>query len=189
MWTRPTSAVCVRLLMVVALAALALVVPAKAQLGGTPAMPGSPGMIAPGGVSPFGTPQPQQGPPPACQKLITYRDETTKHGRALRAAAQKKALPEEVCNLFKAFLSAEGKMLEGLEENSATCGVPAEVITQVKTSHAKYSQMGKQVCEVAMPGPRPPLFGPLREPTSSSGDFWRGDELDRLFGQQQLFGQ
>jgi hypothetical protein len=148
MRTWQTSVVCVRSLVAAALAALVLVVPAKAQLGDTPGMPGSPGMIAPSGVSLFGAPQSQQGPPPACQKLITYRDETTKHGQALQAAGRKKAPPEEVCKLFKAFLSAEGKMLKGLEENSATCGVPAEVITQVKTSHAKYSQMGKQVCEM-----------------------------------------
>ena len=188
MRTWPTSVVCARLLVTAALTALVLIVPAKAQLGGMPEMPESPGMMAPGGMSPFGAPQPQLGPPPACQKLITYRDETTKHGQALQAAGQKKAPPEEVCKLFKAFLSAEDRMLKGLEENSATCGVPAGVITQVRTSHAKYSQIGKQVCEAAMLGPQPVLFAPRREPRGSSGDFWRDDELDRLFG-RQLFGQ
>jgi hypothetical protein len=189
MRTWQTSVVCVRSLVAAALAALVLVVPAKAQLGDTPGMPGSPGMMAPSGVSPFGAPQSQQGPPPACQKLITYRDETTKHGQALQAAGRKKAPPEEVCKLFKAFLSAEGKMLKGLEENSATCGVPPDVLKQVKTSHAKYSQMGKQVCEMTALGAQPALFGPRREPPGSSGDFWREDELQRLFRQQELFGQ
>src|SRR5262245_47505791 len=126
--------------------------PAAAQFGGMPGMPGSSGM-SPGGMSQFGAPQ--QGPPPACQKLIGYRDETSKHGQALQAAGQKTAPPEEVCKLFKAFIASEGKMLKGLEENSATCGVPPEVITQLKTAHAKYIQMGKQVCEVAAQGPRP----------------------------------
>jgi hypothetical protein len=114
---------------------------------------------------------------------MTYRDETTKYGQALQAAGRNKAPPEEVCKLFKAFLSAEGKMLAGLEENSATCGVPAQVITQVRISHAKYSQIGKQVCEVAMSGPQPTLYGPRRGPPGSSGDFWRDDELQRLFGE------
>ena len=97
--------------------------PAAAQFGGMPGMPGSPGMSPGGGMgSQFGAPpQPQQGPPPACEKLMGYRDETTKHGQALQAAGQKKAQPDEVCKLFKAFLTAEGKMLKGLEENSATC--------------------------------------------------------------------
>jgi hypothetical protein len=86
---------------------------------------------------------------------MAYRDETQKHGQALQAAGQKKAPPEEVCKLFKAFLAAESKMVKGLEDNSAACGVPAEVIKQVKASHGKASQMGKQVCDVAAQGPRP----------------------------------
>ena len=82
-----------------------------------------------------GAPQPQQ-PPPACQKLVALRDETQKHGQALQAAGQKKAPPEESCKLFKAFLAAETKMIKGLEEQSATCGVPPEVLKQVKAGHA-----------------------------------------------------
>ena len=79
--------------------------PAAAQFGGMPGMPGS-------GMSPGGGPggafgaAPQQ-PPPACQQLLTLRDETQKHGQALQAASQKKASPEELCKLFKVFLGAE----------------------------------------------------------------------------------
>ena len=130
--------------------------PAAAQFGGMPGMPGSPGMSpAAAWLAVRRAAAPQQGPPPACEKLMGYRDETTKHGQALQAAGQKKAQPDEVCKLFKAFLTAEGKMLKGLEENSATCGVPPDVIKQVKAAHAKYAQMGKQVCEVAAQGARP----------------------------------
>jgi hypothetical protein len=123
--------------------------PAAAQFGGMPGMPGmSPGV--PGGQ--FGAP-PQ--PPPACQQLLTYRDETQKHAKALQAAGDKKAPPEELCKLFKAFLSVETKMMKGLEEHSATCGVSAEVIKQVKAGHSRASQMSKQICEVAAQGARP----------------------------------
>ena len=83
-----------------------------------------------GGGSPFGAPQ--QGPPPACQQLLSYRDATAKQGQALQAADQKKAEPAEICKLFKAFLGAETKMLKGLEELSSQCGVPADIIKQVK---------------------------------------------------------
>lgn len=130
------------------------VMPATAQFGGMPGMPGSPGMSSPGMPgSQFGAPQ--QGPPPICQQLLTQRDETQKHGQALQAAGQKKAGPEELCKLFKSYLGAESKMIKGLEENSATCGVPADILKQVKAGHSKASQMGKQVCEVAAQGPRP----------------------------------
>ena len=122
--------------------------PAAAQFGGMPGMPGSPGM-SPGG---FGAPQ---QPPPACQQLVTVRDETAKHGQAIHTASQKKAPPEELCKLFKTFLSSEGKMLKGLEQNSATCGVPPEVLKQVKASHDKAAQVGKNICDAAAQGPRP----------------------------------
>ena len=86
---------------------------------------------------------------------MANRDETQKHGQALSAAGQKKAPPEEICKLFKVFLASETKMVKGLEANSATCGVPPEVIKQVKAQHNKAEAMAKQVCEVAAQGPRP----------------------------------
>ena len=111
-------------------------------------MPGSPGM-SPGG---FGAPP---EPPPACQQLLANRDETAKHGQAIHAAGQKKVPPEELCKLFKTFLSSESKMLKGLEQNSAICGVPPEVLKQVKASHEKAAQVGKNICDAAAQGPRP----------------------------------
>jgi hypothetical protein len=126
--------------------------PAAAQFGGMPGMPGSPGMSPGMPGAGFGAPQ---EPPAACQQLLTYRDETAKHGQALHNAGQKKVPPEELCKLFKAFLSVEGKMVKGLEENSATCGVPPEVLKQVKVSHSKAAEVGKQVCDAAAQGPRP----------------------------------
>ena len=95
-------------------------------------------------------------PPPACQQLLGTRDEIAKHGQALQAAGQKKAPPDELCKLFKVFLGAESKMLKGLEEHRATCGVPPETIRQVDAGHGKASQMGKQICELVrrlVPGP------------------------------------
>lgn len=130
--------------------------PAGAQFGGIPGMPGSPGMTpAPGGGMPgasFGAPQ---EPPAACQQLLSSRDETAKHGQALKAAGEKKAPPEEICKLFKAFLAAESKMIKGLQDHSATCGVPPEVLKQVRDGHGKAAEIGKKICEVAAQGGRP----------------------------------
>src|SRR5215831_19666385 len=119
--------------------------PAAAQFGDMPGMPGSSGGMSP--AMPGGAFSAPQEPPPACQQLLSSRDDVTKHGQALQAAGQKKVPPEELCKLFKVFLSAEDKMLKGLEEHSATCGVPAEVLKQVKAGHSKASQMGKQICD------------------------------------------
>jgi len=122
----------------------------QAQFGGMPGMPGSPGTPGAG----FGAPRPQE-PPAACKQLLVQRDETAKHAQAIQAAGQGKKKPsaEEACKLFKAYLSSEAKMLKGLEQNSAACGVPAEVISQVKLSHSRAAETGKQVCAAAARGP------------------------------------
>lgn len=138
--------------LVLALAVLPLGA-ATAQFGGMPGMPGSPGMPgAPGGGSPFAA-RPQE-PPPACQKLMTYRDEMQKHGQALQAAGKKKAAPDEICKLFNAYLAAGRKMVKGLEEGASVCGVPPDLPNQIKAQQVKESQMAKQICEVAA-RPRP----------------------------------
>jgi hypothetical protein len=123
--------------------------PAAAQVGGTPGAPDVP----------FGAAPP--GPPPACQWLLSLRGETQRHAQALQAAGQKKVKPTELCKLFEAYLGAESKMVKALEESYATCGLPRDVAEQVKVSHAKAEQMGKQVCEMAAQGPRPLQFDGL----------------------------
>jgi len=118
-------------------------------------MPGgmspAPGMSPGGPAASFGAPQ----PPPACQQLLSARDETAKHGQALRLAGEKKVPPEELCKLFKAFLASESKMLKGLQDNSATCGVPPDVLKQVKDGHGKASEVGKKVCDAAAQAGKP----------------------------------
>ena len=94
-------------------------------------------------------------PPPACQQLLTNRDEVQKNAAAIRNANQRKAPPDEACKLFKVFLASESKMIKGLEQNSTLCGVPPDVIKQLKGSHASVEKIGKQVCDAAAQGPRP----------------------------------
>jgi len=126
--------------------------PALAQFGGMPGMPGSPGMPGGGGGGFGAAPPPQQqAPPPACQQLLALRDDLHKHGTALQAAGKKKAGPEEACKLFKAFLASETKMIEGLEAHKSSCGVPDEVIRQLKASHVQAEKSAKQVCDAAAP--------------------------------------
>jgi hypothetical protein len=137
------------------LLALAAVLPspAAAQFGGMPGTPGAPAR------PPFGADP--AGPPPACQELLSLRDEVQKHAQALQAAGQKKVKPAELCKLFEAYLGAESKLVKGLEEGAATCGVPRDVPNQVKASHAKTEQIGKQVCEAAATPVRPLRFDGL----------------------------
>jgi hypothetical protein len=56
--------------------------------------------------------------------------------------------------LFKVFLASESKFIQGLTDNSATCGVPPQAIKQFQDGHGKASAVAKTVCEAA-DHPRP----------------------------------
>jgi hypothetical protein len=151
-----------------------------------PGMPGGGGM--PGG---FGGPPPQaqpQQPPPACQQLLSLRDETQKHGMAIQKANERKAPIQEACRLFRAYLSAELRFIKGIEENGRTCGVPPDVLKQVKDTHGKAAQIGKQVCEAAAQGARPvgpslsDALGAGPSVPDSTGSTKRGGTFDTLSG-------
>jgi hypothetical protein len=117
-------------------------------------------------ASPF--PQPGGGGPPAvCETFPAIRQATEKDAMAIRTAGERKATREEVCPLFKIFATSEAKMVKFLTTNQATCGVPPDVVKQVKTNHAKTIQIRNQVCAAGpAAGPRAPalsdaLSGPL----------------------------
>ena len=133
--------------------------PALAQSGGMPSWPTFAAGIAAAARR-------------SVSKLLADRDETQKHGQALQVAGKKKAPPDEVCKLFNAFLAAEGKMIKGLEENRALCGVPADVIKRVKAGHSKAAQVGKQVCEVAGERTRPLMKVLERAPEQPCAALW-----------------
>jgi hypothetical protein len=141
--TAPAREICMTSHRILALAIVLAIVSAhqaRAQFGDTPGMPGSLGF----GARPA-------GPPPACQQLMVLREETQKNGAAVGAAQQRKVKADvvEACKLLKVFLASEAKFVAGMTENSATCGVPPEVIKQYQEGHGKASQVGRQVCEAA----------------------------------------
>jgi hypothetical protein len=144
--------------------------PAPAEQASTPAFggapPPSPGGfgVRPGGFS--GGPAhgsfsgPAQGGfagPPAgpteeqkvCLTFPSIREEVEKGAAGIRSAGERKASREEVCPLFKSFAVKEAKLVKFLETNQRLCGVPPNVITQVKQNHAKTIQIRNTVCSAA----------------------------------------
>jgi hypothetical protein len=104
----------------------------------------------PGGGPGFSAPQ---APPAACQQLLTLKTEVEKNALAIKTANDRRATPPEACRLFRTFIGNEGKLIKGLEENSAACGVPPEAVKQMKMGHGQASQIAKQVCDAAARGP------------------------------------
>jgi hypothetical protein len=93
------------------------------------------------------------GQVPEAQKIcLTFpaiREDVEKGAAGIRAAGERKASREEVCPLFKAFAVKEEKLVKFLTVNQRLCGVPANVITQLKQSHAKTIQVRNAVCSAA----------------------------------------
>jgi hypothetical protein len=111
-------------------------------------LPGAPGC---GGFS-----APPQSPPSQCHELLHLRDALQKHGHAIEAANNRKANVKVACQLFRNYLAAEAKMIRTLDKIGASCGVPPQVNQQVRDSHTKAGQIGKQVCDAAARGPAGP---------------------------------
>jgi hypothetical protein len=138
------------------------------------------------------------GPPPAmseaqkvCLTFPSLREEVEKTGNAIKVASARKASREEVCPLFKNFAVKEAKMLSFLQTNQKACGVPPNVISQLKTTHAKTIQIRNVVCSSAPAAPAAPslsdaLGGPIiaddstaKLPNRGTFDTLTGNALQR----------
>ena len=81
------------------------------------------------------------------------REDVEKGAAGIKAASARKASREEVCPMFKSFALKEAKMLTFLETNQKLCGVPPNIITQMKTNHAATIRIRNTVCSAAPAGP------------------------------------
>ncbi len=126
---------------------------------------GAPGGL--GGIGGFGAP-PQQQVPPCMAEFSKLRDEAAKKAQAIQHASQKKEKipPKEACHLFNVFAGAEEKMLKYMVSQKTSCGIPDEVIKQVRSDHARTNDIRTKVCQVAEAPPRPP--GPTLSDTLTS---------------------
>jgi hypothetical protein len=147
---------------------------------------------APGAAaSPF--PEQQRQPPAVCNNFSEIRVAAEKGALAIRSATQRKAPAPELCPLFKNYNATEAKMLKFMTDNKTICGVPDQVIAQVKASYTKTAQISKQVCNPQAAGPgraKPQSLGDaLGTPAVPSGDntkTGRGGTYDTLSGSNPL---
>ena len=107
----------------------------------------------PPGPDPWSKP-PEQQMPPCLEQFVKLRKEVEKRGAVIQAAGQRKQKPsaKEACGLFNAFTGAELKMIKYAAANAAKCGIPAQIIDNMKQSHAKSDEVRTRVCQVAANG-------------------------------------
>ena len=106
----------------------------------------------------FGPPQQQQQQMPPCMiEFGKLRDAAATRAQAIQKAGQakEKPSPKEACHLFNLFSAAEEKMLKYLVSNKTSCGVPDEVIKQVRQDHSRTADIRGKICKAAEAPPRP----------------------------------
>ena len=111
-------------------------------------------MSAPPGASPFDRPA-QAQMPPCMKEFVPLREETERRGKAVQAASKRKVAPPEACKLFNALVAAQDKLTKFSAANAASCGIPQEIVAQMKQGQAQTEAVRVRVCDAAARGPAP----------------------------------
>ena len=130
-----------------------------ASVGAAPASPFPSAGVSPvmGGGGSFAPAPPSQmggggggGPSQACMNgFLPLREDAEKKGKAIKAASDRHASPEEACNAFHVYSAAEVKMIKYVETNATKCGIPPSVADQLKAGHRNTEGIEKKVCTMA----------------------------------------
>src|SRR5215467_2518071 len=120
-------------------------------------------MTLPAGQAAAQTPPPslpwQAGPCGA--EFVKLREDVQKCRLAAKAAGQRKASREEMCKHMTAYSAAALKWVRYVETNTATCGIPAEVVQRLEQVHGKTEQIKERICAAAPAPGRPSLSDAL----------------------------
>ncbi|MFS8037662.1 hypothetical protein ACI7BZ_12000 [Xanthobacter sp. AM11] len=104
-----------------------------------------------------------------CQSdVLSIRQELEEKGKVLSAASKKKADPQTLCPLFRAYTAAEGKWVKFLTDNADWCQIPPQAIEQAKLSNKKAVDIRNKVCEAAANGGVAPGGGAAKPPPQGS---------------------
>jgi hypothetical protein len=123
----------------------------------TPMM-GSPMMGAPPGGMGGGAMGGGGNPPPCVAEFAKMRDDVQKKGMAAKQASEKHVSREELCKLITIYGTAEGQWLKFAEKGVSACGIPVEIVNQLKQVHGRTDMAREKICaagpaNAAMAGP------------------------------------
>ena len=97
--------------------------------------------------------QPQE--PPCMADFTKLRNDTENKAKLIQEASKRHAQAKEACRLFTAFHAAQAKMLKFATANATWCGIPPQVIDQIKTGTAHAAEIRAKLCKMAEAPPRP----------------------------------
>ena len=83
------------------------------------------------------------------QQFLPLRQEAERRAGVLQTGINKKKAPPELCQLFRSFSEAEGKVVKFAVTNQTGCGIPPDAVASMKKNHAKTNEVRDKVCNVA----------------------------------------
>ncbi|HXD44084.1 MAG TPA: hypothetical protein VN655_03030 [Pseudolabrys sp.] len=98
--------------------------------------------------------QPQQQPP-CIGEFTKLRLDTENKAKLIQEASKRHATPKEACRLFTSFHAAQTKMLKYATDNATWCGIPPQVIEQIKSGTTHSAEIRTKLCKMAEAPPRP----------------------------------
>jgi len=129
---------------------------------------GGPASFPSGGAPPvgaFGAPaRPSMGgpgPSEACMKgFMPLREEAERRGKLIKGASDRHAPPTEACKLIGNFGQAEVKMIKYVETHATECGIPPQVMEQLRTGHKNTEGIQQKICGIAQQAAQQKPAGP-----------------------------
>ncbi len=129
---------------------------------------------------------PPQQEPPCVQEFVKLRDDVEKRAGAIKAANERRATPREACQLFNVFITSQTKMLKYAVDNGVWCGIPTQIVANLKAGITKTSEIRTRVCQAAAAPVQqtgPSLSDALTSPVPNSSNIKTGrGTFDTLTG-------
>ncbi len=131
------------------------------------------------------------GPVNECAKeFMRLRGEVEKRGAVAKAVNDRKGSREELCSAITGIHAAQVKWTKYTEANHTKCGIPPEVVKELKSGQDHLAKLRKNVCSAgpatAAAPPAPSLseaLGTARLPVNNSdSNVKRGGVLDTMTG-------
>jgi hypothetical protein len=84
--------------------------------------------------------------PPCVAEFAKMRDDVQKKGIAAKQASERHVPREELCKLITVYGAAEQKWLKFAEQGVSACGIPVEIVNQLKQVHGRTDMAREKIC-------------------------------------------
>lgn len=122
---------------------------------------------------------------PQCAQFPALNAETQKKANAVQAAMKAKAERKEICKLMTVFVASETQVVKFLVDNKVWCGVPDQVVANLKASHEKSEKFRDVACTEPAQPKTPTLSDAIKTApvdTSKNTHTGKGGTFDTLTG-------